>query len=161
MRPLLRSARISTQRNAGSHLSLALLLCLAVLIQPLRSHAIRSEERPMKHYALLFHTSRTLTPNEQKRRGVEIAAWVEQVMNMGITLDPRSLGETAVTFSSKGNEVISGNGSSDPALSNIVFFDSPNPDQAIHIARIHPGLHYGVTVEVREWASPRQITAKP
>ncbi|MCU1224004.1 MAG: hypothetical protein JWQ42_2097 [Edaphobacter sp.] len=115
----------------------------------------------MKHYALLFHTSRTLTADEQKQRGVEIAAWVEQVMNMGITLDPRSLGETAVTFSSKGDEVIPGNGSSDPTLSTIVFFDSPTREQAVHIAGIHPGLHYGVTVEVREWTSPRPITAKP
>jgi hypothetical protein len=24
----------------------------------------------------------------------------------------------------------------------------------MEVARIHPGLHYGVTVEVREWTSP-------
>jgi hypothetical protein len=115
----------------------------------------------MKHYALLFHTSRSLTPEEQKQRAVEIAAWVKQVTEMGITLDPRALGETAATFSGKGGEVVPGNGSSDPTLSNLVFFDSPTKDHAIDIARIHPGLHYGVTVEVREWTSPRQATAKP
>jgi hypothetical protein len=115
----------------------------------------------MKHYALLFHTSRTLTPEEQKKRAVEITAWVKQVTEMGITLDPRALGETAARFSGKGSEVIPGIGSSDPTLSNLVFFDSPTKDQAVDIARIHPGLHYGVTVEVREWTSPRQATAKP
>jgi hypothetical protein len=118
-----------------------------------------SQEKPMKHYALLFHTSRTLTPEELKQRSVEIAAWVKRITDMGITLDPRSLGETAATFSSEGNKAVSRNGSSDPTLSNIVFFDSSSKDQAVDIARMHPGLHYGVTVEVREWTSPRQLVA--
>jgi hypothetical protein len=113
----------------------------------------------MKHYALLFHTSRTLTPEELKQRGVQIAAWVKQVTDMGITLDPRSLGETAATFSAEESNVVSRSGSSDPTLSNIVFFDSSSRDQAVDIARRHPGLHYGVTVEVREWTSPRQTVA--
>jgi hypothetical protein len=161
MRPSIRSARISTQPRAGIRLSFALLLSLAVLIQPLHSQPVSPQEKPMKHYALLFHTSRTVTPEEQKQRAVEIAAWVKQVTGMGITLDPRSLGETAANFAAKGTEIISGNGSTDPSLSNIVFFDSPSRDQAVDIARIHPGLHYGVTVEVREWTSPRQTAARP
>ncbi len=161
MRPPIRSIRISTQPPAETRLAFALLACLAVLIQPLRSQTPSPQEKPMKHYALLFHTSRTLTPEEVKQRGVEITAWVKQVTNMGITLDPRALGETAATFSGKGSDVIPGNGSIDPTLSNLVFFDSPSKDQAVEVARIHPGLHYGVTVEVREWTSPRQATAKP
>jgi len=161
MRPPIRSARISTRPNGASRLSFALLACLAVLIQPIHSQTASPQEKPMKHYALLFHTSRTLTPEEVKQRGVEITAWVKQVTNMGITLDPRALGETAATFSGKGSDVIPGNGSVDPTLSNLVFFDSPSKDQAVEVARIHPGLHYGVTVEVREWTSPRQATARP
>ena len=92
MRPPIRSARISTRPNGATRLSFALLACLAVLIQPLHSQTARPQEKPMKHYALLFHTSRTLTPEEVKQRGVEITAWVKQVTNMGITLDPRALG---------------------------------------------------------------------
>jgi hypothetical protein len=115
----------------------------------------------MKHYALLFHTSRTLTPEEVAQRRIEIAAWVEKVTSMGITLDPRALGETAATFSAEGSKVISSDSPIDPTLSNLVFFDSPTKDQAVEVARIHPGLHYGVTVDVREWTSPRQTTAKP
>ena len=115
----------------------------------------------MKHYALLFHTSRTLTPEEVAQRKIEIAAWVEKVTRMGITLDPRALGETEATFSAEGSKVISRNSSTDPTLSNLVFFDSPTKDEAIEVARIHPGLHYGVTVDVREWTSPRQTAAKP
>jgi hypothetical protein len=59
------------------------------------------------------------------------------------------------TFSQQQGATISRNGSSDPSLVNIVFFDAPGEDDALEIARIHPGLHYGVTVEVREWSTPR------
>jgi hypothetical protein len=160
MKPPLRSARISARRNARSRFSFALFVfSFAVLFEPLYSQTTSQQEKTMKHYALLFHTSRTLTPEEQKQRGVEIAAWVKQVTDMGITLDPHSLGETAATFSADGSKIVSRNGSIDPSLSNIVFFDSSSKDQAVDIARMHPGLHYGVTVEVREWTSPRQTAA--
>jgi hypothetical protein len=117
----------------------------------------------MKHYALLFHTNsnRPLTPKEQERRRVEIAAWAKQVTDMGIKLDPRALGETAANLSVEGGKIVSHDGSSDPAFRNFVFFDSASRDQAVNIARIHPGLHYGSTVEVREWTDPRQAAAKP
>jgi hypothetical protein len=41
----------------------------------------------------------------------------------------------------------------------IVFFDSADKDQAVNIARMHPGPRYGVAVKLREWTSPRQILA--
>jgi hypothetical protein len=110
----------------------------------------------MQHYALIFHATRTLTPEEQKQRAIDIAAWVKKVTDMGITLDPRNFGETVANFAEDESKLVSRNGSSDPQFVTIVFFDAPNKDQAAEIARIHPGLHYGVTVEVREWASPRQ-----
>jgi hypothetical protein len=115
----------------------------------------------MPHYALIFRSTRELTPEELKQRAVDIAAWVKQVTEMGITLDPRNLGETAANFSVQASEVISRDKSSDPSLITIVFFDSPGSDQAVNIARIHPGLRYGVTVEVRAWTSPREPAARP
>jgi hypothetical protein len=116
----------------------------------------------MKHYALLFRASRTLTPEELKQRAVDIQLWVKRVTEMGVTLDPRSLGETATRFSTEGGAVVSHEGPSDTALGGpIVFFDSPSREQAMEIARLHPGLHYGVSVELREWSTPRPITARP
>ena len=117
----------------------------------------------MKHYALIFHTSsnHTLTPQELQQRQVEIAAWAKQVMAMGVALDPRALGETTANFSIEGDKLVSHQGSSDPTFRNLVFFDSASRDEAVYIARIHPGLHYGSTVEVREWTDPRQAAAKP
>jgi hypothetical protein len=37
-----------------------------------------------------------------------------------------------------------------------LIFDAPSQDHAVEIARIHPGLHYGVTIELRDWTSPRE-----
>jgi len=165
MRDRLRNTRISTWRgftrhNAGSLFLFALLICFAALCQPIHSQTAIPQEKPVKHYALVFRTSRMLTPEEQKQRAVEIAAWVKQVTDMGIMLDPRALGETVANFSAEGDKIVSREGPSDPTLRNLVFFDSSSKEQAVNIARIHPGLHYGVTVEVREWTSPRETAAK-
>ena len=113
----------------------------------------------MKHYALIFRATRTLTPEEQKQRPVDIAAWVKTVTDLGITLDPRNFGDTLAHFGLEDGRVVSSNGSSGPKPATIVFFDSPSSEQAVEIARMHPGLHYGVTVEVRDWTSPRELAA--
>ncbi len=114
----------------------------------------------MTHYALIFHFTRSLSPEESKQRSIDIAAWVKQVTEMGIELDPRALGETLVNLSKEGDSVKSQEGSSDPTFTNIVFFDSTEKDSAISIAKIHPGLKYGVKVELRQWTSPRAAAAK-
>ncbi|HEX4022743.1 MAG TPA: hypothetical protein VHX63_16480 [Acidobacteriaceae bacterium] len=113
----------------------------------------------MKHYALIFYSTRALSPEEQKQRPVDIASWVKQVMDMGITLDPRNFAEVEADFSAPGSVSGSGNGSSGPVMVTIVFFDSADRDQAVNIARMHPGPLYGVAVKLREWTTPRQILA--
>jgi hypothetical protein len=166
MRTHLRNARNRTGHSfirykAFGLFSFALLICLAVFSQPIHSQTINSKEKSMTHYALIFHIgTRTLTAEEQKQRTVDIAAWVKEVSGMGVDLDPRAFGESVANFSTEGNTVVSRHESSDPKLSNLVFFDAPSREEAVHIARIHPGLKYGVTVEVREWTSPRVTLAK-
>lgn len=117
----------------------------------------------MKHYVLLFHTNsnRPLSHEEREQRQVEITVWAKQVTDMGIKLDPRALGETAANLSGDGDKIVSREGASDPTFSNLVFFDCASREQAVNIARLHPGLHYGSSVEVREWRDPRQATVKP
>jgi hypothetical protein len=160
MRIHLRADTIRSRRNPVGLLLFASVLCQTIL--PLAIAQMPSpQEKPMKHYALIFHATRTFTPEEQKQRPIEIAAWVKKVTDMGIVLDPRNFTETVANFSLEESKVTSRNGSNDPTLSTIVYFDSPGEEQAMDIARIHPGLHYGVTVEVREWSSPREIAAKP
>jgi hypothetical protein len=114
----------------------------------------------MKHYALIFYSTRTLTPDEQKQRQVDIASWVKQVSDLGISLDPRSFGETEADLPAQGTLAAPGKKSSDPTMVTIVFFDSADRDQAVNIARMHPGPRYGVAVKLREWTSPRETLAR-
>jgi hypothetical protein len=157
MRPPLRTL-IRFHRGTGRLAGLALFAILAVHCAVIHSQntseTTSPKEKPMQHYALIFHSTRPLTPEELQRRGPEIQAWVKTVNGKGITLDPRAFGETVATLWQQEGTTVSRNGSSDPALVNIVFFDARNKDEALEIARIHPGLHYGVTVEVREWSTP-------
>jgi|SRR5579862_5321759 len=156
-----RAPQASIGSNAAWLTGLALLCLFALNCQPVHAQvpASSSKEKPMQHYALIFHTTRSLTPEEQKSRGPEILDWVKAVNGKGITLDPRAFGETVATLSQQQGTIVSRNGSSDPALVNIVFFDAPGKDEALEIARLHPGLHYGVTVELREWNTPRPLVA--
>jgi hypothetical protein len=81
---------------------------------------------------------------------------------MGIHLDPRSFGAQIGQFFFLEDGVIdSSNRAAGAAFSNIVFLDSGSEEQVLHVAKIHPGVHYGARVEVREWTSPVQTATKP
>lgn len=158
MRPHLLSLRI-VRRSATA---LFLLVALAALGLPIRAQAptqSNPQETPVKHYAMLFRATRAFTPEEQTQRVADIAAWVKQVTAMGVTLTPHTLGDTVVAYSSEGNHAVPHPGAFDPALANIVLFDSTS-EQALEIARLHPAPHYGVTLELREWTAPAPI-ARP
>jgi len=111
----------------------------------------------MHHYVILFRATRPLTAEEQQSRLKEIQQWVAKVTALGIQLEPRNLGDTAANLSSVGGETKNHSTPTDPALVTMVFFDCADKQQAVEIARIHPGLHYGVTVELREWTSPAPL----
>src|SRR5215475_2684540 len=100
MRHALRTClRGSTGWLAG--LVLLVLLCATVHSQTATTSPTTTnpKEKPMQHYALIFHTTRPLTPEEVQRRGPEIQAWVKTVNSKGFTLDPRAFGETVATLS--------------------------------------------------------------
>ena len=111
----------------------------------------------MHHYVLLFRTTRTITAEEQKQRIADISAWIKQVTDMGVSLDPHTLEETVIAIPVEGAQTA---GHPDPTLSNFVMFDATQ-DQAIQIARLHPAPRYGVSVEVREWTAPRPLAPRP
>lgn len=114
----------------------------------------------MKHYALIFYATRSLTPEEQKQRPLDIASWVKQVTEAGTTLDPRNFGEAEADFSAPASTTNLENGPGAPMVT-IVFFDAADKEQAVNIARIHPGPRYGVAVRLREWTSPRLALTTP
>jgi hypothetical protein len=130
--------------------------------QPTYSQTANAPEKPMKHYALVFYPPRTLTPGELKQRQIEILEWAKDVKSMGIDLDPRAFGSPLARLTPSGGEAAaSADEGAGSAFTNIVFFDSASEEQAMHVAKMHPGLRYGTTIEVREWTPPRAATSRP
>jgi hypothetical protein len=115
----------------------------------------------MTRYAMIFYLTRALTPEESQRRNVEIPVWAKQVREMGVTLDPRSFEKAIFSSPSQEDGGASRNETDIRAFSNIVFLDSSSEEQAIQIAKIHPALRYGATVEVRSWTPPPATPARP
>jgi hypothetical protein len=151
------------RRNVSPHamvFTMMLLICAAFACQPTYAQTT-SQEKSMKHYAMIFYSSRVLAPEELKQRQVEILNWAKDVTAMGIHLDPRSFAVPVARLSLSNGEIVSGNEGEGAAFSNIVFFDSASEEQALRVAKSHPGLHYGARVEVREWTSPTQTGVKP
>jgi hypothetical protein len=138
-------------------LTIMLLVSVAVACQPTYSQTVNAQEKPMKHYALVFYPSRTLTPEELKQRQIEILEWAKNVTSMGVALDPRAFGSPLARWTPPGGGVASGNEEAGPAFTNIVFFNSASEEQAMRVAKTHPGLRYGTAIELREWTPPRAV----
>jgi hypothetical protein len=153
MRGHRRNLSIPAPRTIPKPLLAALTVCLLVS-QLMLLQTAPAEEIAVHHYVLIFRPTRTLTPDELKQRAGEIQVWVRRVNQMGITLDPKALGKLAIRFSQENGAVVMHDGSADPTLTNIVFFDAAGQDQAMEVAHLHPGLHYGVSVELRDWTPP-------
>jgi hypothetical protein len=114
----------------------------------------------MHHYVMIFRTTRPFTAEEQQTRARDIQQWVAQITTMGIHLDPRNLGDTIANLSQADGSAISHNDPTDRGLVTLVYFDAPDEAKALAVARIHPGLRYGVTLELREWSTPAPPTAR-
>jgi hypothetical protein len=141
--------------------TLMMLVSAAVACQPTYSQTAKTQEKPMKHYALVFYASHTLTPEELKQRQIEILEWAKDVASMGIDLDPRAFGSALARLVPSGDEAASGEEGAGSAFTNIVFFDSANEEQAMRVAKTHPGLRYGTRIDVREWTRPRAAQPTP
>src|SRR5215831_18187696 len=85
--------------------------------------------------------SRKLAEDEQKQRTEEVREWALKQVKDGRGLDPRILGEESLRL---------GDGSI-----AINFIEATDFSDAVKIAESHPGLRYGVNIEVRPWIDPR------
>ena len=114
-----------------------------------------SQGGPMqKLYVLIFRQgNRKLSDDEQRRRTDEVRAWALQQIQQGRGLDPRILGEESERLGDNRGSL------NDPQpVIALNFIQAANFEEAIKIAKTHPGLRYGVSIEVRPWADPRVQT---
>jgi len=114
----------------------------------------------MNRYMMLFRGTRALTESELEQRGIAIQEWVAMVRQRGITLDPRILDQTVGTYAQKNGAVTSEATSNDAAITAVVSFDAVDDEAAEEISKAHPGLHYGVVIELRRWLPPVPARAR-
>ncbi len=99
--------------------------------------------------------SRILTEEEQKRRTEEVRDWAKQHLDSH-KLDPRVLAEESYRL----GDDPGGAATSGPVIA-LNFIEAKDFSEAVAIAESHPGLRYGVSIEVRAWRDPRARPAFP
>jgi hypothetical protein len=105
----------------------------------------------MKQFVFIFRKgARELSPEELNRRNDEIRAWAGALNKEGHKLDPRALGQESYRIASEGERGAQG----ERLVTNLLFLEARDFDEAVKIAKTHPGTRYGGDVEVRAWALP-------
>lgn len=134
--------------------AVAALAFAPILGQAQTSAADRAPDPAMKQFVLLFRQSpRQLSEADQKRRSDEVRSWAMTQNSQGRKLQPHILAEE-----SRRIEPVPGNqgvASQDNPVVAIVFLEAADFADAVKVAESHPGLRYGVSVEVRPWSGPR------
>jgi hypothetical protein len=97
--------------------------------------------------------SRKLSEEEQKRRTEEVRAWALEQLKDGRNFDPRVLGDESYRL----EDGTAGANSDGPVIA-FNFIEANDFSEAVELAKTHPGLRYGVRIEVRPWADPRAAT---
>jgi hypothetical protein len=104
-------------------------------------------------FVFIFRQGRKpLSEDEQKRRTEEVRAWALQQIKDGRGLEPRVLGDQSIRLGD------SAGATSDGAVIALNFIQATDFDEAVNIAKTHPGLRYGVSIEVRTWTDPRAVS---
>src|SRR5262245_46123605 len=106
----------------------------------------------MQQFVLLFRPNPdALSEADQKERTDAILAWAQLQNDNGRKLDPRTLGKEHLWIApaSEGRTA-----PPDRSLGNLLFIEARDFADAVDVARSHPGLRFGTSVEVRAWSRP-------
>lgn len=113
----------------------------------------------MKPFIFIFRQSkRPLTEEQQKQRADAVRAWAIRLRDEGHSLQPHLLGEEKFVATAEDGNTSKDNG--DP-ITAILVVDFASFEEAKKAAEVHPGLHYGVSVEVREAFPPPASAPAP
>lgn len=113
----------------------------------------------MQQFVYLFRLPRAkltaLTEAERTERTRNNRAWAQQLNAAGHRLSPHIMDIAGHWIGPNGVD------GPDPAAgpdaevtAAIVFLEACDFDKAVQLARTHPGLQYGASVEVHPWAPP-------
>jgi hypothetical protein len=114
----------------------------------------------MKQFVFFFRQSRQLSEPKQKQRTAEVVAWVQRQIAEGRKLEPRILGTERELVVEEENRSAA-EPTSRGTLVATNFLEAKDFEEAVKIAKTHPGLRYGVSIEVRPWTNPLAPTNAP
>jgi hypothetical protein len=104
-----------------------------------------------KSFVFIFRKgTRQLSEEEQKRRTDEVRTWALQQIKDARGLDPRILDEESVHLGESAT-----NSTGEGSVIALNFIQAADFSEAVATAKTHPGLRYGVNIEVRPWSDPR------
>src|SRR5215469_14681199 len=108
----------------------------------------------MKPFVFIFRQGdRTLSDEELKQRTEEARAWALGRLAKGLKLDPRIMIPEYCRVSAAGESRDLPPGTDTPPTA-MLFLEAGDAAEAVAMAKTHPGLRYGASIEVREWTSP-------
>jgi hypothetical protein len=108
----------------------------------------------MKPFVFIYRQGRRiLSEEEQKRRADEVRAWALEQIAEGRKLGPHLMEPEYYRTSAEGESDHAPAGTDSPPVA-IVFLEARDFGEAIGIAKTHPGIRYGVSIEVRPWTTP-------
>jgi hypothetical protein len=100
-------------------------------------------------FVFIFRDGRKmLSPLEQNARTEEVRDWALSRMKQDRTFDPRVLDDVRQSVGDDAANI------AHPVIA-LNFLEAPTFDDAIEMAKTHPGLRYGVSIEVRPWRNPQ------
>jgi hypothetical protein len=118
---------------------------------PAEKHEVAMKQQ----FVFLFRRgSRTLSAEEQSQLSLEIRAWAKQWIEEGYNLDPRALSQESLWVTPDDA------GKGERPVTNLLFLTAKDFDDAVRIAKTHPGARYGTEIEVRAWAAPNQTVTQ-
>ena len=109
-----------------------------------------------KSFVFIFRQGPTrLSDEEQKQRTEEVRGWAIEPIKHGRNLEPRILGDESYRLGEDAR-----NKSDDGTVVALNFIEAIDISDAVDIANPHPGLRYGVRIEVRSWMDPRPAQSR-
>src|SRR5215470_17167587 len=109
-----------------------------------------------KHFVFIFRQGPArFSDEEQERRTEEVRHWALEQIKQGRNLEPRILGDESYRLGED-----AGNKRDDAIVIALSFIEATDISEAVGIARTHPGLRYGVRIEVRSWMDPRPAQSR-
>ncbi len=107
----------------------------------------------MQPFVIIFRqpTARPLAADERKARAYATRPWAQQWNEAGHNLTPRILTSESHWYSGDGRSGAAPTTAAGPVTA-LLFLEAADVEQAVAIARSHPAVHYGASVEVRAWA---------